>query len=326
MVNKTTGMVLGKFMPLHKGHELLLTFATHFVDTLYVVVDNVFDAPIAGALRCQWIQELYPLAEVFYIPSPLPQSPSEHSDFWNIWTKNLLALLPQKPDYLFASEHYGEPLARALGSIFIPFDKPRHLVPTSGTAIRQAPFAHWQYLSDGAKRYYLKRICLFGPESAGKTTLAQLLAKQYQTDWVPEYARSYLETNPVPKIADMEYIAKGQIALEKSITKAANKVLFCDTDPLSTVLWSRYLFSKCSDTVLDLAAKHACDFYLLMSPDLEWECDPVRYLPNQGRDFFNSCVELLTEYQRPFAVVSGKGDARLQCALRHIGAFISCLE
>ncbi len=326
MDRKTTGMVLGKFMPLHKGHELLLTFATHFVDTLYVVVDHVIDAPIPAVLRCRWIQELFPNAIILDIPSPLPQSPEEHPDFWDIWKVNLLELLPEKPDYVFASEHYGSPLASVLESLFIPFDKHRSLVPVSGTVIRKAPLSHWDYLSDGAKKYYLKRICVFGPESTGKTTLANLLAKHYQTRWVPEYARFYLESKPALKQGDMVHIAEGQVALEKTIAPMANKILFCDTDPLSTVLWSRYLFNICSDEVLLLATQQICDFYLLMSPDLEWEADPVRYLPGKGQDFFHRRVELLTTNQRPFAVVSGTGDARIHCAINHIEAFMSCLE
>ncbi len=323
---KSTGLVLGKFMPLHKGHELLLGFAQRFVEKLYVVVDNVIDAPIQGALRCQWIQELFPNAIVSYIPSPLPQRPEEHADFWSIWKKNLEDLLPEKPDYLFASEHYGNALAEALGATFIPFDTHRNIVPVSGTAIRNAPLFHWEFLSDGAKKYYLKRICIFGPESTGKTSLASLLAKHYQTRWVPEYARLYIESKPELKQEDMIYIAEGQIALENTIAPQANKILFCDTDPLSTVLWSHYLFDTCSETVLQLAAQQTYDLYLLMSPDLEWEEDTVRYLPGKGNDFFNRCVETLTAYQRPFVVVSGREDTRLSCAINHIEAFVSCLE
>ena len=108
------GLVIGKFMPLHKGHELLLTFANNFVDTLYIVVDNTEDAPISGALRCQWIKDDFPDATVFYLPSANPQHPDEHPAFWAIWKHSLLNLLPQKPDYLFASDDYGSTLANVL--------------------------------------------------------------------------------------------------------------------------------------------------------------------------------------------------------------------
>ncbi len=312
-------------MPLHKGHELLLSFATHFVDILYIVVDRIEHEVISGSLRCLWIKERFPDAVVCYLPSINPQQPDEHPDFWTIWKHSLLDLLPKKPDYVFASDHYGSTLASVLGATFIPFDQARQMVPISATAIRLAPFDHWDYLSPCAKAFYLKRMCIIGPESTGKTTLTKLLADHYDTHWVPEYARLFIESKKAIQQEDMIHIAQGQIALEDAIAPLANKILFCDTDPLTTMLWSNWLFGECSEVISQMAVQKKYDLYLLMKPDLEWKDDPVRYLPGKSLAFFDDCVDLLTRYNRPFLIVSGTDTARLDCAIHHVEAFISCL-
>lgn len=334
MAPMKTGLVLGKFMPLHKGHELLLYFAAHFVETLYVVVDNINNAPIPGELRCQWIKQLLPNATVLYLPSPNPQEPSLHKEFWSIWKNSLLKLLPQKPDYVFASEPYGYQLAHVLGATFIPFDMERSLCPVSGTEIRQAPFKYWEYLSVYTKEFYLKRFCIFGPESSGKSTLARQLAAHYQTVFVPEYARLFLEAKnedgvrEVPKEVkedDLWIIANGQLALEKALAPVANKMLFCDTDALTTTFWSQWLYGKCQEPLSALADR--CDYalYLVMKPDIEWKQDSVRYFPEQSDAFFAASIELLRKREKKFVVVSGQGEDRLRCAINHIDEFLSCL-
>ena len=318
MSNQTVGLVLGKFMPLHKGHELLLHFASHCVDTLYVVVDNIIDSPIPGPVRCAWIEQLFPHATVCYIQEPLPQQPNEHPQFWTIWKKCFLTLLPKKPNYIFASEPYGFKLAEVLQGLFIPFDFQRETIPISATQIRQNPLEHWQYLSLPAKLFYLKRICLIGPESTGKTTLAKALASHYKTQWVPEYARTLIESKGDLLKEDMALVVKGQLALEETIAPLANKLLICDTDPLATTLWSEWLFHECDERITEQARQKKYDLYLLMTPDLEWTPDQARYFPGKSEAFYNACLQKLQAQNRRYAIVTGNGQKRLQSAIQCI--------
>ena len=77
----------------------------------------------------------------------------------------------------------------------------------------------------------LKKIVVIGPESTGKSTLCRQLAEHYRAPWVPEYARNYLLEHGMDyTFADLLEIAKGQIALEESITKHAVDYVFIDTD------------------------------------------------------------------------------------------------
>lgn len=314
---KTTGMVLGKFMPLHKGHESLLNFAAGFCDQLYVVTD--WQEAIDGEIRCKWIRATMPQAAgVFYLDKPHPQTPEEHPDFWSIWQKSLLAVLPEKIDYVFASETYGFKLAEVLGATFIPFDMKRESISISATRIREDVFGNWDYLSAAARRDYLARICIFGPESSGKSTLAQQLAGHFNTSFVPEYARFFIETRGAPKKEDMLHIARGQIALEEAIAPRANRYLFCDTDPLATTIWSRWILGDCSKELSRLAEQKNYSLYLLTAADLPWKEDAVRYFPGKGGEFFSSCKEALEKLNRPYFIVQGKGGERLENAIRII--------
>ena len=87
----THGLLLGKFLPPHRGHVYLGEFARHFVDELTIVVGTIPSEPIPGELRFRWMSELFPTVQVVHLDKDLPQEPSEHPDFWNIWTRELLA-------------------------------------------------------------------------------------------------------------------------------------------------------------------------------------------------------------------------------------------
>ncbi|MDO8571748.1 MAG: AAA family ATPase [bacterium] len=333
---KKVGLVLGKFMPLHRGHEVLIHFASRYVDRLFVVVDNVPEdryvtGYIPGHIRVAWVQRTCPTAEVFYLPHVNPQEPSEHRQFWQIWKKSLLDLLPEKPDVVFASEEYGFPLARVLGSTFIPLDIHRKTIHMSATKLRTELYTHWDYLSQVAKSDFTMRICICGPESSGKSTLTQKLAEHFNTVFVPEYARSYLETyikkseqeKKKYKISlrDMVPIARGQCALEDTLTQYANRLIFSDTDAWTTMRWSKWLFNgACDREVLRLAEHQKHDLYLLVKPDIGWEKDEIRYTPNvkARMKFFSEYEKMLKEYKYPFAVIDGVGVKRTKKAIRAV--------
>jgi HTH-type transcriptional repressor of NAD biosynthesis genes len=321
MNKKSIGLVLGKFMPLHIGHVLLLEFSQRFVDELYVVVDNIPDSPISGKRRCEWINHTMPNAKVFYLPHPNPQAPNEDPDFWNIWKRSLQKLLPEQPDYLFASETYGFKLSETLGATFIPFDIDRKNISVTATQIRNNLYKYWDYLSLAAKQDYLLRICLIGPESSGKSTLLSDLSQHFKTIGVPEYARLYIEAKGNLVKEDMLLIAKGQLALENAMLANANRLLFCDTDPLVTSIWSKWLFNECSDEIIALT-KRPYDLYLVTYPDLEWKPDQVRYLPNKSHEFFNDCVNTLESLNRNFVIIKGSGLSRLTNAIEAIDQFL----
>jgi NadR type nicotinamide-nucleotide adenylyltransferase len=316
-------MVLGKFLPPHLGHVYLIEFAQRFVDDLTVVVGTLQHEPIPGELRFRWMRELFPSANVVHLTDENPQDPSEHPDFWRIWHESLRRVLPYSPDFVFASEDYGVKLAEVLGARFIPVNQARDIVPVSGTAIREQPLRNWEYLPRCVRPHFAKRVCIFGPESTGKSTLTRDLARHFQTVAVPEYARTWLEARHGEVVAaDMPIIARGQMASEEALARNANRVLFCDTDVLTTTLWSEWLFGSCDEAIRQIAAQQHYDLYLITDVDVPWVADVVRYLPEERRSFFDRCLTTLQSHQRPHVVIRGSWNERFETAVAAVNQLL----
>jgi NadR type nicotinamide-nucleotide adenylyltransferase len=312
---------LGKFMPPHAGHQYLIDFARAYADDLAVVVGSLADEPIAGSLRFAWMQGLYPDLRVLHLQDENPQEPAEHPDFWDIWRTSLQKILPWRPDCVFASEDYGEKLAQVLGARFVPVDLGRTTIPISATAIRDDPWEHWRYLPACVRSHYAFRVCVFGPESTGKTTLSKSLASHLQTTCVPEYARTYLEQRGGRLEAmDLPAIARGQAASEDALVGQCNRFLVCDTDTLATQVWSEALYGHVDPVVESLARTRGCDLYILCDVDIPWVADRVRYLPDERREFFERCQKTLEGAGRHYVVVRGSREERLGTAIEAISA------
>ncbi len=319
----TTGMVLGKFMPPHAGHVYLVEVARHYVDELTVVVGTLAREPIPGALRHAWMTELFPTANVVHLTDELPQDPSEHPDFWDLWREALLRVLPRAPDFVFASEPYGKRLAEELGARFVMVDPARGVFPVSGTRVREDPLGSWRFLPRIVRPYYARRVSVFGPESTGKTTLATRLAAVYGTALVPEYARTHLEQQEGRvAIEDIDLIARGQLAVEDALALEANRLLICDTDVLETTVWSDALFGDCPAWIREVARRRHYDLTLLLDVDVPFVADPVRYLPDERRSFFDRCARALDEHGRRYVVIRGAWEARMRAAHAAIDAMM----
>lgn len=317
----TTGMVLGKFLPPHLGHAYLIDFARNYVDDLTVVVGTLASEPIAGAKRYEWMKELFAGAgaRVVHLDQELPQDPSEHVDFWNLWHDALRPLLPPSLDYVFASEDYGWKLAEVLGAEFVQVDIDRSVMPISGTKVRDEPLACWEYLPPCVRSHFVRRVCIFGPESTGKSTLAKNLADHFETIAVPEYARTLIESQDGKlEASDIVRIARGQTASEDALARTANRVLFCDTDLLLTTIWSDWLFAACPDEVTRRAQQRQYDLYLLTDVDVPWVEDQVRYLPEDRRNFFDRCEAVLKDGGRRYCVLRGDWDQRFSMAVKAV--------
>jgi NadR type nicotinamide-nucleotide adenylyltransferase len=174
----------------------------------------------------------------------------------------------------------------------------------------------------------LVKIVLFGPESTGKTTLSIQLAKHYNTVWVQEYARPYLqkvwnlERRTCQQI-DILPIAFGQIALENRLSKRADKVLICDTDLLETKVYSSAYYGGFVDPILEKAAtENTYDLYLLTYIDTPWEADDLRDRPEQRLEMFEAFQKALDQHHRPYLLLKGDKESRLKKAVEAIDAIL----
>lgn len=313
------GMVLGKFMPPHRGHQHLIDFALEYVDELSILVCSLKSEPIAGELRFEWMRELYPQAKVFHITDENPSYPHEHAQFWEIWTESIKKVLPHQIDFVFTSEDYGDELAKRLGAKHILVDLSRERVPVSATKIRENPFEYWSYIPVCVRPFFVKRIAIVGAESTGKTTIAQKLAEHFQTTWTPEFARALLdEKNADCELSDIPLIAKGQLETEEQQARESNKVLFCDTDLMTTCIWSEYLFKECPAWIKEASEKQKYDLTLLMNIDVPWIEDPQRPAPHLREYFLDWFKRELEKRKRNYVLISGNYEERFKQAVKEI--------
>ena len=162
-------------------------------------------------------------------------------------------------------------------------------------------------------------VCLHGPESVGKSVLAEALAAHFGTVFVPEYGRAYCEQfgTDLDNSALLE-IARTQQAMAESAMPHANRVLILDTDPLMTAVWSDMMLG--SRDAWFAAFSDTADLYLLLDIDLPWIDDGTRIYGDAvtRAEFFDRCKAELEARGVNWALISGKEKARTTAALAAI--------
>lgn len=307
-------MVVGQFMPPHAGHLYLLEFAKNLVHELTVFVDPGSERAILPGLRIDWLHELVPGAQIVMLTETVTNRDGTlKDDAIEIVRSHCLT----RPDLVFGADEISLELAARLGATYIPVDD--KVVDITSARIRSNPLAYWERIPRCVRPYYVKRICIFGPESTGKSTLTKNLAKKFNTVAVPEYARVFLDSRKnVLDLEEFKFYARGQIASEDALARSANRVLFCDTDALTTLMWSDWLFKHKDPYIQKLAEQRKYDLYLLTDVDVPFVADPQRYLPEDRQRFYDYCVETLNAHDRIFLQVKGSWEERFNSAVRAV--------
>jgi NadR type nicotinamide-nucleotide adenylyltransferase len=165
----------------------------------------------------------------------------------------------------------------------------------------------------------LKKIVVTGPESTGKSTLCEQLAANYNTQWVPEYAREYLMNLRRPyTYDDLLIIARGQLQQEDRIAASLQTPLvFIDTDMYVMKVWCEYVFGKCHSFILDEIVNRKYDLYLLCNTDLPWVADELREYPDlESRErLYHMYKDLMINQTTPWFDISGNYEERLRKAV-----------
>jgi nicotinamide riboside kinase len=124
---------------------------------------------------------------------------------------------------------------------------------------------------------------------------------------------------------DFLHIIKGQQIFEEIQSHHANRILFSDTDPLLTTHWYRWIMKTPAPTNLrELALTNSYDLYLVTKPDIPWIQDSVRYkeMLSERQGFFEQCINLLEENNRPYHIINGHNENRMHQAQRIIDELI----
>ena len=164
------------------------------------------------------------------------------------------------------------------------------------------------------------KIAIYGPESTGKTTLAKQLAEHFNTIWIPEFARDYLQQKwdkhqQICQKEDLLPIAIGQTKLENEGLQKANTFLFADTNLMVTKVFSDIYYGE-SDPVLEKAAKkHKYDLFFLTDVDVPWQKDDLRDSPNDREKTLQIFEENLLKFNKPYVKITGSKEKRFQKAV-----------
>lgn len=170
----------------------------------------------------------------------------------------------------------------------------------------------------------LLKVVLFGPESTGKTSLAEMLARHYDTHWVPEYMRDYLQEKwdneqKICEPKDMIPIALGQMERENRLSQSANRLLINDTDLLELKVYSEaYYDNYCDPRLLKHALNNRYDLYFLTYIDVPWTPDDLRDKPNDRIGMFQKFETALEIHQKPYVILKGGLEERFRTAVEKI--------
>jgi HTH-type transcriptional regulator, transcriptional repressor of NAD biosynthesis genes len=306
------GFLLGKFMPPHAGHVALCRTAARLVDRLTIMVCTRDSEPIPGALRAGWMRELLPQARVLHYAEDIPQEPSQHPHFWDIWRDAIRSIHPEPIDRVFGSEPYVIELGRTLGAEAVVVDPARRAFPVSGAAVRRDPVAHWRFIPGPVRPWYQKRIVLMGPESVGKSTLAARLAARFGSPFAPEFGRvhdAFRDPGRGWHEDDFLAICARHEAHRAAIAVEVGPLLVEDTDPLQTAVWAQMLLGH---RLSALEERRQADLYLVLDPQIDFVQDGTRYFgaPTERARFYDLCHETLERAGAPYETISGDWAAR----------------
>jgi HTH-type transcriptional repressor of NAD biosynthesis genes len=318
-----TGLIIGKFMPFHEGHISLINFGLHNCDKLIVAVCSLKSEPIDGNLRFKWVLDYFSgndRVNVMHIIEELPGDSESNREISKIWADYLKVLLPEV-NIIFASEQYAQYVAEYMNIDYIIYDIDRSFVPISATKIRENPFKYWDYIPNIVKPYYIKTVCIYGGESCGKTTIVKRLANRFMTSYVPEMARYIGEFSNINwKDFDKNFFiafAKSHYDMINAMKLVANKILFVDSDNLTTQIYAdTYIGMK--NNLISVYDKVDYDIYFLMKPDIPFIQDGTRRYEYERWEIHNRFKEELIKNNIKYIEVGGSWDERFEQIISYI--------
>lgn len=278
------GLIVGKFCPLHHGHEHAIRQMMAACEQPFILsYTNPEFAGFEPEKRRRWLQTLFPATTVLVLAAAdVPHNDADELTHRRFVGDICRDVFQTTVDAVFTSEDYGEGFAQELGRMFghavqhVSVDPGRVTHPVSGTLLRAEVHANRAHLSPVVYADFAQRICLFGGESTGKSTLTGALARHFQTCQVDEYGRELWEQKD-GKLAyeDMLHIGQTQALREDEAAGHANRFLICDTSPLTTLFYSHAMFGR-AEAELERLAERPYALHVLCTPDFPFVQDGTR--------------------------------------------------
>jgi HTH-type transcriptional repressor of NAD biosynthesis genes len=305
------GLVIGKFMPVHEGHIALISFAASQCTEVIVSMSFTAADPINPHLRFAWLKNIFQpdgKIKVHMVSDDFDDDQLPVKERTKTWSDFIRKTYPEI-DIVFSSEEYGNYFADHLGAKHIPFDYTRTRIAVSASLIRENPMRYWHFIPDVVRPYFVKKFCIYGPESTGKSTLTKTLAEVYHTEFVPEVAREMITKNDF-NVEDIINIGRAQTWRIFQKIKTANRILFCDTDLITTEIYSQHYLKVIPQQLYDLEKQIQYDHYFLLDIDVPWIADGLRDLGNQREQMYKIFQAELDKRKVPYTKVQGTFDQR----------------
>ena len=312
----TTGVTLGKYAPLHSGHQLVIeTILAEQDEAIVIIYDtDVTDVPLP--VRANWIRLLYPgirVIEAWDGPTGIDHDPA-YEQAEERYVRSLLD--DTEVTAFYCSEYYGDHMAKALGASDRRVDVDRFQVPISSTLIRSNPYAYRKFVDPIVYRDLVTKVVFLGAMSTGKSTLTEALAAQYATTFASEYGRDYWAEHQVDRritLAGFDEIATGHIEREDEAIKDANRYFFVDTNAMTTYLYALDYHGRAPNLLTRLAEENATryDLFFLCGDDIPYDDTWDRSGEGKRSVFQRQIIADLHQRKIPYIVLTGTLEERI---------------
>jgi len=319
--------VFGKFLPFHKGHEAMISFALTKCDFLSVLVCCDNEENINGQVRKKWIETTFvgtknmEVKILSYDNRLLPNTSQTSSNVSEIWSHEFKK---RYPDYnlLITSEPYGELVADFMSIKHIAFDLDKSRHPISASAIRKDLISNWHYLPNAVKPYFAIKVVILGTESTGKTTLAGQLAKHYNSSFVLEAGRELIPDSTNFAFEDLNVVANEHAKRIDEAIFGNSPLIIIDTDVHITKSYAKFAFDRDLHVNDHVYNTNKADLYLYLNNDAPYYQDGTR-LNKTARDLLDqSHRDVLADHQIKLVEISGNWQNRLDQAISEITKLI----
>jgi NadR type nicotinamide-nucleotide adenylyltransferase len=218
--------------------------------------------------------------------------------------------------HFYSSEFYGEHMSVALGAVNRVIDPERKIVPVSATQIREDAFAYRRYIDPLVYRDLITNVVFLGAPSTGKSTLAERMAHEYETAWMPEYGRQYWEEHQVNRrlsLTQLVEIAEGHLEREDDLLYQSNRYLFTDTNAITTFMFSQYYHQAALPRLVELADQSAAryDIVFLCDADIPYDDSWDRSGEVNRQVFQKQIKAVLMARKTPFFILQGDLETRV---------------
>ncbi len=313
----THGLTLGKYAPLHRGHQHVIETALAEMELVTVIIYDAPETDIPLPVRAGWLRQLYPQVQVIEAwggPTDVgygAKLKQAHEDYI-INTLGISGI-----SHFYSSEPYGEHMSIALKACDRRVDEQRLTVPISATKIRSNPYACRDFIDPIVYRDLVSRIAILGAPGSGKTTLSAQLAQHFNTCWMPEYGREYWEQHQVARRLqpqELVTIAKEHRSREDQLLLTANRFLFCDTNALTTRLFALDYHDQVEAELEELATQCRDTYALTIVCNIDFPCPQTwdRSGPVKRQLFQGQILADIHSRHIPYLLVSGTVQQRLQ--------------